>query len=70
MLQVECHCGSLNQGDTFVLDDGPNIYVWVGPKSEKKEQLGVSMNDVIRNKRATGFLITINYICSWLERKR
>ena len=27
-----------------MLDDGPNIYVWVGPKSVKKEQLGVSMN--------------------------
>lgn len=42
IMQVECKFGSLNQGDTFVLDDGRNIYVWVGPTSEKKERLGVS----------------------------
>lgn len=38
--QVECKCSSLNQGDTFVLDCGRNLYVWIGPKSEKKEKLG------------------------------
>lgn len=38
--QVECKCGSLNQGDAFVLDDGPDIWAWIGPHSEKKEQLG------------------------------
>ena len=41
-IQVECKCGSLNQGDVFVLDDGPNpIWVWVGPYCEPKEQIVV-----------------------------
>lgn len=43
LVQVECVCGSLNQGDTFILDDHRDIYVWVGPKSEKKEKLAVSV---------------------------
>lgn len=38
--QVECKCSSLNQGDTFVLDCGRTLYVWVGPKSKNKEKLG------------------------------
>ena len=48
------------------MDDGPNIYVWVGPKSEKKEQLGVSVNDIIRNERAAGLGKGVNYTNSWL----
>jgi len=53
--QVECKCGSLNQGDTFVLDDGKDIYVWIGPYSEKKEQMvGVEAARRIRDEEKGG----------------
>lgn len=39
--QVKCEIDSLNQRDTFVLDCGRKIYVWIGPSSEKKERLAV-----------------------------
>lgn len=29
-VEVECTCGSLNQGDAFILDLGSQIYVWKG----------------------------------------
>lgn len=38
--QVQCKSNSLNQGDSFVLDCGRTLYVWIGPKSGKKERLG------------------------------
>ena len=58
VLKVEVNSGSLNQSDTFVLDDGPNIFVWVGPKSEKKEQLGV------RNKYKAYMYFTCTSTCT------
>ncbi|KAK2162493.1 hypothetical protein LSH36_97g01014 [Paralvinella palmiformis] len=36
---VTCMCGSLNQGDTFVLEVNKDIYVWIGPGSTRKEKL-------------------------------
>ncbi|XP_050394961.1 actin depolymerising venom protein gelsolin 1 [Patella vulgata] len=37
--QVKCDVSSLNQGDVFILDSGLTIFIWVGPKSTKREKL-------------------------------
>ncbi|ELU00392.1 hypothetical protein CAPTEDRAFT_170352 [Capitella teleta] len=53
--QVECVCGSLNQGDTFILDADSDIFVWVGPKSENKERLaGVEGARLLRDEEKAG----------------
>lgn len=36
--QVEVSKESLNQGDSFILDEGLTIHVWIGPNSSKPEK--------------------------------
>lgn len=53
--QVECKCGSLNQGDVFILDCGVNIFVWIGPKSSKIEKIkGANIARKIRDEEKAG----------------
>lgn len=53
--QVECKCGSLNQGDVFILDCGPNIFVWIGPKSSKIEKIkGANIARKMRDEEKAG----------------
>ena len=42
--QVELKCASLNRGDVFILDDGPTIFVWIGPQSSRTERIKVGVD--------------------------
>ena len=42
--QVELKCASLNRGDVFILDDGPTIFVWIGPQSSRTERIKVGID--------------------------
>ncbi|XP_076311001.1 gelsolin, cytoplasmic-like isoform X1 [Tachypleus tridentatus] len=37
--QVDLNVDSMNKGDCFILDAGPNIYIWVGPGSRHMERI-------------------------------
>jgi len=53
--QVEVKCASLNRGDVFILDDGPNMYVWVGPQSSRTERIkALEMARQIRDEEKAG----------------
>lgn len=53
--EVECTCSSLNRGDGFVLDDGPTIYVWLGPKSSRMEKTtSVEVARALRDEEKAG----------------
>lgn len=36
--EVECKYQSFNQGDVFVLDSGPSLFVWMGEESNDRER--------------------------------
>jgi len=53
--QMPVACASLNQGDVFILDDGPQMYVWLGPKSSRKERMkGTEIARQIRDDEKGG----------------
>jgi hypothetical protein len=44
--EVELSCDSLNEGDTFILDNGDDVYLWVGQKSNIDESWkGVAVSE-------------------------
>lgn len=49
--QVELSAASLNKGDCFILDNGNDIYVYVGAKSKRVERLkAISAANLIRDQ--------------------
>lgn len=50
--EVACSAKSLNDGDSFVLDAGLAVYLWVGSKSRKQEVFSANqLLDEIKNER-------------------
>ncbi|ELR12318.1 gelsolin repeatcontaining protein [Acanthamoeba castellanii str. Neff] len=49
--QVDATCGSLNEGDVFVLDAGKNIFVWVGKEAGLvKQSKGLEIANMINSE--------------------
>ncbi len=49
--QVDATCGSLNEGDVFVLDAGKNIFVWVGKEAGLvKQSKGMEIANMINSE--------------------
>jgi hypothetical protein len=49
--QVDATCGSLNDGDVFVLDAGKNIFVWVGKEAGLvKQSKGLEIANMINSE--------------------
>jgi hypothetical protein len=56
--QVELSAKSLNQGDTFILDTGPKLFLWYGSRANRMEKakgldVCTRIKDKDRNTRAT-----------------
>ena len=53
--QVDISIGSMNKGDCFILDNGREIYIYVGPKTNRIEKMKAnSMANQIRDQDHNG----------------
>lgn len=60
--QVEPSVSSMNRGDCFILDAGPNIYVWMGRNSGRIERLKASNSAILVRDQDRGGRSKINII--------
>lgn len=68
--EIGLSISNMNKGDCFILEDGRNIYVFVGPSSKRVEKLkAISAANQIRdqdhNGRATVQIIGMTLMSCW-----
>uniref|UniRef100_A0A4D5R9Y8 Gelsolin, cytoplasmic n=1 Tax=Scolopendra viridis TaxID=118503 RepID=A0A4D5R9Y8_SCOVI len=54
-MQVPLNIDSMNKGDCFILDAGPNVYLWVGDKSSRMERVkAIGLANAVRDQEHGG----------------
>jgi len=57
--EVPVKASSLNKGDTFILDNGPKIYLWIGPESNafEKSKGGALAHNIVAGRQGKSKLV-------------